>query len=120
VTQVQLAKKKGNRWLYKLPCDYFDWCLDRLHRAFVGTPLWLVTGESMTHHIARSYEFAQMVPPSVEALLRVRRLYNRPLGQYTRTSEKYERNRRVFYRLAKKRAANVQKEENPQTQEVSA
>ncbi len=55
VSQVQLRKKKGNRFLYKLPKHYVDVALDCLASAFPETPVWLVEGSSAVKAIRASY-----------------------------------------------------------------
>jgi hypothetical protein len=47
VTQIQLAKQKGNRFLYKLPLHYVDHVLARLIVAFPHFEIFLVDGESL-------------------------------------------------------------------------
>jgi hypothetical protein len=47
VTQIQLVKPKGNRFLYKLPLHYVDYVLARLALAFPHFEIFLVDGGSL-------------------------------------------------------------------------
>jgi len=51
VTQIQLAKPKGNRFLYKLPLPYVDYVLSRLTLAFARFEIFLVDGGSLGEDI---------------------------------------------------------------------
>lgn len=84
VAQVQLRKKRGNRFLYKLPGAYLDVAIDLLQRAFPDERLHLVTGESARTAIQRAYgKDADCLLP--ETLERVQRFYEQPLATYERT-----------------------------------
>jgi hypothetical protein len=55
VTQVQLAKQKGNRFLYKLPHDYVDHVLIQLSLAFRNFEIFLIDGESLGDNLLEQY-----------------------------------------------------------------
>lgn len=78
VNQIQLLKKRGNRWLYKLPKPYFELMLERLHVACraEGIDLHLVTGVSLSESIKRHYT---EIPLKKETVKHIRKLYNQPL-----------------------------------------
>lgn len=99
VAQVQLRKKRGNRFLYKLGRHCLDACLDALHEAF-GDELWLVRGGSATEAIRRSYGKVECrMTPDDEA--RIRALYDMPLERFVRTGEEAQMQGRTFVRLAR-------------------
>lgn len=98
VAQIQLREKKGNRWLYQLPGHYQDFALGILASAF-HDPLWLVTGASATEAIRRSYG-AQGSTMTPEDEARIVEFYDRPLANFTRTSETRRCEGRGFVRLA--------------------
>ncbi len=97
VSQVQLREKKGNRFLYQLPGNYFDVALEALYRAF-GNELWLVTGPSAVKAIKLSYVDGTV--PAEDAMARVETLYTRSLAKFSRTEEVYRaQGGRDFVRL---------------------
>jgi hypothetical protein len=55
VTQIQLAKPKGNRFLYKLPLHYVDYVLARFTLAFPHFEILLVDGESLGENELAQY-----------------------------------------------------------------
>lgn len=109
MTQVQMAKKKGNRWLYKLPQHYFDYAIERMRANFSGHQLWLATGKSMVEHVRFTYKNGGgphgETSPNAEAMERVLNLYDRELAGFTRDDETIDYNRRVFRRLLAKEQA---------------
>lgn len=82
-TQVQLRKKTGNRWLFKLGAHPLDAIVAMLEAAF-GT-VYLVTGVSAASVIRRSY--ADDSAPSEEDMARVVALYDRPLAHHVRAQD---------------------------------
>lgn len=99
VAQVQLRKKRGNRFLYKLGRHYLDACLDALYEAF-GDELWLVRGGSAAEAVRRSYGKVECrMTPDDEA--RIRALYDMPLERFVRTGEEAVMQGRTFARLAR-------------------
>lgn len=84
VNQVQLLKKRGNRWLYKLPKPYFEFMLERLLVACEaeGIGMYLVKGESLRDQIKSLYE---KLPFDEETGQRIRRTYNQPLVSLSRS-----------------------------------
>lgn len=90
LSQVQLRKKRGNRWLYRLGQHYLDATIDMLAKAF-GMPVWLVDGDSAVAAVRRSYG-SQPCSLTTETSERIASLYNRPLVGYDRTD-----NRRAYH-----------------------
>jgi len=84
VNQVQLLKKKGNRWLYKLPKPYFELMLERLLAACEAedVDMYLVKGESLRDHVKSLYE---KLPFDDETGERIQRTYNQPLAALSRS-----------------------------------
>lgn len=56
INQVQLTNKRGNRWLYKLPCHYFDFAIECMEKAFSDFDVFLVDGHSTADRIKSSYD----------------------------------------------------------------
>lgn len=103
VAQVQLRKKHGNRFLYKLPLPYLDFALGLLQRAFPSETLYLVTGTGTTAAIRSAYgKAADNLPPATAQ--RIEHFYDQPLRGYARMEEKVQGTSddgRVFTRLAR-------------------
>ena len=55
IKQIQLLKKTGNRWLYKLPGHYMEFFLARMKQAFQHNPIHLIRGEVLTKEIRTAY-----------------------------------------------------------------
>lgn len=55
ISQVQLVKKKGNRFLYHLPVRYVDWVVALMRKNFTGRKAYIVDGGSLALHIYQSY-----------------------------------------------------------------
>lgn len=86
VAQVQLRKKRGNRFLYKFPMPYLDFAMDIIRRAFPQDDLYLVTGTSAVAAIRAAYgKNADKL--EVESAARIERFYDQPLRDYVRTRE---------------------------------
>jgi hypothetical protein len=83
LSQVQLRNKKGNRFLFKLPCHYVDMAIDMLVKAF-DMPIWIIDGKSAVACVRRSYGKAPCSLTS-EDELRIAGLYDRNLDKYVRT-----------------------------------
>jgi hypothetical protein len=56
IQQVQMKQKKGNRWLYKIPCSILDYAIDRMTEAFSGMNVYLCKGEDQVNVINQSYD----------------------------------------------------------------
>ena len=106
VSQVQLRQKKGNRFLYKLPKHYLDWCLERLAVAFNGTPLWLVEGSSAVSAVRLAYG-KQPCTMTPEDEGRIGTLYNRPLDRFSRADETRKHFSRTYVRLDHKNTVSA-------------
>lgn len=100
VNQIQLAKKKGNRWLYKLPKPHFEFVLDRLHSACEseGIDMYLVTGESLSTVIKSLYKD---LPFNNDAGDHICRLYNQPLASLTRSEEVLKVNGHIYRKVGR-------------------
>jgi hypothetical protein len=57
IHQIQLAKKKGNRFLYKLDKPYIEWILSRMCTGFPGMKILFVDGESVARNIFWQYTY---------------------------------------------------------------
>lgn len=84
VNQIQLAKKKGNRWLYRLPKPHFEHVLEHLQTACESQDIdmYLVTGESLRDQIKSLYKD---LPFNYEAGEHIRKAYNQPLVTLARS-----------------------------------
>lgn len=84
VNQIQLLRKRGNRWLYKLPKPYFEHMLERLLVACEaqGIDMHLVKGESLRDKIKSLYE---KLPFDDETGERIRRTYNQRFASLSRS-----------------------------------
>jgi hypothetical protein len=104
VSQVQLRKKTGNRFLFKLKEHVLDFALGILARAFGADALWLTDGPSAIQAIRKAYGSTpcKMTP---EDEVRIAALYDRPLAHYDREGDSMEIQGRVFKRLVPKGAA---------------
>ena len=58
INQVQLRRKKGNRFIYKIPykMDRLDWILCRFYYAFPDWDICLVDGESLADSYVKEYK----------------------------------------------------------------
>jgi len=56
IQQIQLKQKKGNRWLFKMPCSILDYVIDRMTEAFIGMDVYLCKGEDQVNVINQSYD----------------------------------------------------------------
>ena len=55
IKQIQMLKKSGNRWLYKLPCHYMEYFLIRMKLAFLNTDIHLIKGDALAKEITANY-----------------------------------------------------------------
>jgi hypothetical protein len=90
VSQVQLRRKHGNRFLYKLPGHHLDFALDLLARAFPNDTIHLATGASCVEGIKRSYR-KNVDKFDVSAIPRILDLYDRQLQRFQRTEHVVKR-----------------------------
>ena len=82
VSQIQVrGKKKGNRWLYKLPTGLREHVIDRLRAAWSGVPVRLVTGASQKKYNQWCYRRNPADYPDAVAD-RVAAFYDAPLAGY--------------------------------------
>lgn len=110
VAQVQLRHKKGNRFLYQLPCSYMDLALKMLAEAFPNDALYMVMGDCAPTAVRKAYG-NEVCPMTSETEARITRFYNQRLGDYTRTTSRQKYYTRTFVRLFK-RAARAPKKPN--------
>lgn len=87
INQVQLLKKKGNRWLFKLPKPYMEHVIDRMAEAFPGEPLLLVDADAAVRFTMKCYE---NLPANwyADNAHRMLRSYGTPLVSWNRTTTK--------------------------------
>lgn len=56
--QVQLARRSGNRWLYKLPKKRLEFVIDRLRECFVGYTIHVIDGNKLVDISLDAYRYA--------------------------------------------------------------
>lgn len=100
LAQVQLRKKKGNRWLFKLPKNYLELVIDRFHEAFPATPICLVDGASAVFEIRSFYGDRKDEFDAKGAGPRIQSFYDQPLAGYTR-SKAVQVGRMTFHTLSR-------------------
>lgn len=102
VNQIQLLKKQGNRWLYKLPKPYFEHMLERLSLACEaeGIDMYLVKGESLRDQIKALYEKLTLDDQTGE---RIRRTYNQPLASLSRSRANTVINGHKYRKLSRRK-----------------
>lgn len=88
ICQVQLKKPTGNRWLFSLGEHFLDYALERMHEAFPGEPLLLVSGSSAAEFVASNHTADKR--PGYEVLRRIDELYSRPLKAWDRRAAPIE------------------------------
>lgn len=90
IQQVQLRNKKGNRFLYKLPCNVLDYSIERMKEAFEGMDLYLCQADDQIERIKASYvhnpekgsEFQEHDAP------RLKKFYSKRLRKFKRHPSK--------------------------------
>lgn len=90
VNQIQLKKKKGNRWLFQLPKPYFEYALERLLAACAEAelPLFLVTGASHAEELGRVHSEALKEDPTIAP--RIKAIYDQPLKGCKRVGRRFK------------------------------
>jgi hypothetical protein len=90
VNQIQLKKKKGNRWLFQLPKPYFEYALERLLAACAEAelPLFLVTGASHAAELGRVHSEALKEDPTIAP--RIKAIYDQPLKDCKRVGRRFK------------------------------
>jgi hypothetical protein len=90
VNQIQLKKKKGNRWLFQLPKPYFEYALERLLAACAEAelPLFLVTGASHADELGRVHSEALKEDPTIAP--RIKAIYDQPLKDCKRVGRRFK------------------------------
>ena len=83
ISQVQLKEKKGNRWLFKLPCFYVEHVLNRMMAAFNQQPCYLMNGKDLALRIRKAHG-ANNDGPSKAEMERIAGLYDMPLQGWVR------------------------------------
>ncbi len=98
--QVQLTKKRGNRWLYKLPKPLLEYVVDRMALAFEGESIWLANGQSYPGYLMNVYgeNFAE-AELDENGLARIARFYDQPLTGWTRGEEQFNHHGLIFSKL---------------------
>jgi hypothetical protein len=101
INQIQLAKKTGNRWLYKLPQKHFEYVVDRMMKTFGDYfAVYLADGSWLAAAIKRSYGNSEIIP-SDEVLAHVAKVYSVRMNGYKRQG-RWERCGVRFHRLHRK------------------
>lgn len=99
ITQIQMKQKKGNRWLYKLPCHYIEYVVQCMSNMFHDTPLFIADGASLASHIRECYNSRERYKFNDEKYYHVVDVYNREFDQFKRTGEQTEVKGIKFNRL---------------------
>lgn len=87
INQVQLKKRKGNRFLYKLPQPLLLYVMARMEACFGNSfQLWLVDGASAVAAVKASYK-DQACPELVVHSARIAAFYDQPLLWWDRGEE---------------------------------
>ena len=96
ITQIQLVKPKGNRWLFKLPNHYFTHTLNCLAEAFKDFRMLLIDGESHANQTKRSYgnEDHKLTDEMFKHIVKT---YKQPLKNYKRSGYRRIQNLRFHY-----------------------
>jgi len=55
IRQIQMMKKTGNRWLFKLPCHYMEFFAMRMRAAFPHNEIFLIRGDVLGNEILDGY-----------------------------------------------------------------
>lgn len=99
VNQIQLKKKKGNRWLFQLPKPYFEYALERLLAACAEAelPLFLVTGASHADELGRVHSEALKQDPTIAP--RIKAIYDQPLKGCRRFGRRLKVSSLVYRRV---------------------
>lgn len=104
IQQVQLKNKKGNRFLYKLPCNVLEYSIQRMSEAFQDMNLYICQADDQIKKIRDSYvydtehgeEFLQNDAPRLKAF------YSQPLQRFIRHPSKTKFHGVRFRKLVKK------------------
>lgn len=99
INQIQLKQPKGNRWLYKLPGHYFEYCITKMAETFHDTAIWLPQGNSMAGFVKKQYHKDDGHLFTQEKFEHVARVYNSPLTRWERTSNTETKNGIEYTRL---------------------
>lgn len=97
LAQVQCAKPKGNRWLFKLKTPLMKHVVNRLQIAFPGKPIWFINGKSLAEKTKKSYESGKEKIPEV-TLQHIIKTYTLPVPGF-RKGKHYHRRNLLFKEL---------------------
>jgi len=90
IQQVQLKSKKGNRFLYKLPCDVLDYSIEKMRAAFPDMDMYLCQADDQVKNIRAGYihdhEGAKKFEENDSARLKV--FYRKRLPNFNRRASK--------------------------------
>ena len=86
IQQVQLKNKKGNRFLYKLPCNVLDYAIEKMRDAFSGMSLYLCQADDQIKRIKESYEHHPEKGKEFETndAYRLKKFYSKRLRKFNR------------------------------------
>lgn len=93
IQQVQLKNKKGNRFLYKLPCNVLDYSIEKMKEAFPDMNLYLCQADDQIQNIKDGYVYTPEQGAKFEEkdAMRLKRFYGKRLRNFNRkrTSAKF-------------------------------
>ena len=86
IQQVQLKNKKGNRFLYKLPCNVLDYSIERMRAAFPSMNLYLCQVDDQIQKIKDGYIHTPDKREEFEKndAMRLKRFYGKRLRKFNR------------------------------------
>lgn len=99
ITQIQTTQKKGNRWLYKLPCHYVEYVVKCMSNAFPDAPLYIADGVSLADRIRETYRQEDRHNFDDTKHKHVASVYDREFVQFEWTSEQAKVKGTVYNRL---------------------
>jgi len=98
ISQIQLVYGQGNRWLYKLPMNYFEYAIECIAETFPDFKLFLVEGNSLAARIRKSY--GKRVADFTDKIFKhVANTYNQPLIGWIRVGKPFKKQHVGFYRI---------------------
>jgi len=98
ISQMQLTYGQGNRWLYKLPMNYFEYSIERIAETFPDFELFLVEGNSLAIRIRKSYG-KRAADFTDKIFNHVKNTYNQPLKGWVRGGEPLKKKGVDFYQI---------------------
>jgi hypothetical protein len=81
--QVQLARPKGNRWLFKLPTDLLSYIVQQMSASFAGFDVCVIDGGALASRITAAYAESGRCLDAIPRA-RIERFYNQPIAAHER------------------------------------